>query len=384
LIYKVRETSGTIANSFERFYLFIIIWLFAATVLKIFSYGFSWIEPLSFFFRVLNGFAVFAVFPLIFKDRKSINSLVNAFFIATFFPLAQGLIQLIFGANIGGMRSSISDGSGSGNYEMYYGLYFKYGGYAWAALCGGLIMIYKMGIKIRIDRKREFIYGGLFILYLVLASMTLSRVLIFSMAVVIATIFITIRATNAGFLLIAAVLIVAALTISGSGYVKSRYQQVMDRSEREFQVVSGEADAESAFHGRGSLWKSKLDEFNQRPFIERLSGTNISTGPHSDYVQWLLQYGYIGIILYILLFPVLLVCSVRMLFRTKDSYLRPYGFMVVAGLIVWLMEAIIHNSSQMPDYSYFIIGNAAVFLSAGKNMLNQDSSSSAFQLANMV
>jgi len=61
-----------------------------------------------------------------------------------------------------------------------------------------------------------------------------------------------------------------------------------------------------------------------------------------------------------------------MLFRINDSYLRPYGFMVVAGLIVWLMEAIIHNSSQMPDYSYFIIGNAAIFLSIGKTTLIQD------------
>ena len=238
LVYKVRDTSEKITNSFERFYLFVVMWLLATTVVKIFSYSFNWFEPLSFFLRVLNGFAVFTVFPLIFKDRKSIDSLVNAFFVATFFPLAQGLIQLLIGANIGGMKTSITDGSGGGNYEMYYGLYYKYGGYAWAALCGGLILIYKMGIKTRIGRKREFIYGVLFISSLILASMTLSRVLIFSMVVVIATILVTIRATNAGFLLIATVLVALILSISGPGFFKERYEQVISRSDREFKRVS--------------------------------------------------------------------------------------------------------------------------------------------------
>jgi hypothetical protein len=378
LVYRVRNTSGTTADSLEIFYLFIVIWLFAVTVLKIFSYGY-WIYSLSVFFRVLNGFAVFTVFPLIFKDRKSIESLINAFFIATLFPLLQGLVQLLIGANIVGMQTSIDDASMGGNYEMYYGLYYRYGGYAWAALSGGLVMIYKMGIKTSIDRKREFIYGLLFILYLILASMTLSRVLIFSMLIIIATIVITIRSTNAGALLIAAVLILSALTVSGSSFLKDRYENIMDRSEGEFQVASGESNIDGAFNGRMGLWRERLGQFNQRTFIERLTGTEMSIGPHNDYVQWVLKYGYIGITLYILLFLSLLVCSVRMLLRIHDSYLRPYGFMVVAGLIIWLTEAIIHNSSQMPEYSHFIIGNAAIFLSMGKNMLSPYSSPSTLE-----
>ena len=368
LAHRAKMNIENVTNNFERLYLFVIIWLFAVTVMKVFSYSVSWILTLSVFFRVLNGFAVFAVFPLIFKDRKSIDDLVNAFLISTMFPLLQGLIQLLAGADIGGMRTS-------GDSGMYYGLYYKYDGYAWAALCGGLIMIYKMGIKTGIDRKRDFIYCILFILYLILASMTLSRTLVFNMLVICVVLAITIRATNVGFLLIVAVLIASTLTISGSSYVKDRYDKIMDRSEKEFQVVSGETNVNFAFHGRMGLWKYKLEEFNQRTFIERLTGTEIGTGPHGDYIQWLLQYGYIGIILYIVLFPGMLVCSIRMLFRTNDSHLRPYGFMVVTGLIVWSMGAIMYNSSQMPDYSYFIIGNAAIFLSASKNMLSPKSSS---------
>jgi hypothetical protein len=40
--------------------------------------------------------------------------------------------------------------------------------------------------------------------------------------------------------------------------------------------------------------------------------------------------------------------------------------MVIAALVIWLMVAIICNSSQMPDYAYFVIGNTAIFLSMGK------------------
>ena len=102
-------------------------------------------------------------------------------------------------------------------------------------------------------------------------------------------------------------------------------------------------------------------------------------GPHSDYVEWLLRYGYIGIALYFILFLSLLSCSIRNFFRVKrldSSYLQPYGLMVITGLIIWLIEGIIHNSSQMPDYSYFIIGNTAIFLSISRKMLDQQSCAS--------
>lgn len=152
----------------------------------------------------------------------------------------------------------------------------------------------------------------------------------------------------------------------------------MARSKNELQVLSGEADVEGAFHGRVGLWNSILGEFSKRSFIERLNGTNISVGPHSDYVTWVLQNRYVGIILYSILFFGLLVNSIKTLSRINrmhGSYLRPYGFMVIAGLIVWLMGAIIHNSSKMPDYAYFIIVNTAIFLSMSKKMLGQRSSS---------
>lgn len=367
LLYWLRANLSIIHTNFEIMYLCVIIWVFVATVLKMIDTGFSSLQPLSGFFRVLNGFAVFIVIPLIFNDEKSINNLVNAFFIATFFPLLQGLIQLFVGVNTVGMRTS------GGDIEMYYGLYYKYGGYAWAALSGGLIIMYKMGLKAENETRKSWAYGMFLILYLLLASLTLSRTLIFSMLVIVITIAFTIRAKNIEYLIILIILILSIYLISGSGFIQNRYEQIIIRSEKEFQVISGNVKVEGAFHGRVGLWKEKIKEFNERPLFERLTGTNISVGPHSDYIHWVLQYGYIGILLYILLFPGLLLCSIRTLFTINNSYLRLHGFMVIAGLIIWLTEAIIHNSSQIPEYSYLIIGNTAIFLSMSKKLTNEDS-----------
>jgi len=297
--------------------------------------------------------------------------LINAFFIATLFPLLQGLAQLLIGANIGGMRTSISDAYGSGGVEMYYGLYHKYGGYAWAALLGGLVMVYKMGLASKINKKRLYIYGLFFVLYLILASMTLSRTLVVTMTVVCITMVIAIAGKEAWpqTIIVIFILLLLAFIISGSGYAKDRYEQIMKRSENEFQVISGEADIESAFHGRVGKWRDKLKQFSEKPLIDRVTGTNIGIGPHGDYVEWVLKYGYIGIVLYSMLFLGLLVSSIKTFSRINridNSYLRPYGLMVIAGLIIWLVGAIIYNSSQVPDFAYFTIGNTAIFLSMGK------------------
>lgn len=368
LLYWAMAKPQVSVNYYGGLYLLVILWVLLMTLLKMSIYGFGGLQSFSSFFRVLNGFAVFVTFPLIFKDKKGINHLTTAFFIGTFFPLLQGIAQLLLGVDFGGMKTSVTAGQSSGDVEMYYGLYYKYGGYALAALIGGLIMIYKIGVASKIKNRKLCIYLSFFILYLLLAALTLSRVLVFSMLTIIIAIIITSTMGKSGFQKVIAILTLSLLAfcLSGLGFVKDRYGQIVKRSENEFAVVSGEANVESAFHGRVGHWEDKLEQFNEKPFFERLTGTNIGIGPHGDYVEWLLKYGYIGIILYCILFFGLLLSSIRMFFRITrigNSYLQPYGIMVIAGLIIWLMEGVIHNSSQMPDYSYFIIGNTAIFLS---------------------
>jgi len=372
LLYWVMTNLKTTWNRYEKIYLLVIIWSLLTTVLKIFSFGFSGVQAFSSFFRVLNSFAVFMVFPLIFKDKKSINSLMNAFFIATIFPLLQGLAQIMLGADFGGMRTSTIAGQTTEEIQMYYGLYHKYEGYGMAAMFGGLVMVYKMGLASTINQKRLIIYSPLLVLYLMLASLTLSRTLVVNMTIVCITIIIAITAKRAltQKTIIIGILFLLAFIISLSGYAKVRYKQLMTRTEQELQVFSGETDVQYAFDGRLGLWKDRLEQFSEKPLIDKLIGSNVGIGPHGDYITWILCYGYVGFTLYIVLFIGLLLSSMRTYLRINrmDSYfLRPYGLMIIAGLTVWLIGALIYNSSQYPDYSYFIIGNTAIFLSVSKN-----------------
>ena len=359
------------SSKLEKFYLLLVMWVLFSTMMKTLNYGFEGIQLFSRFFRVLNGFAVFIVFPLIFKDPKSINTLMTAFFIATLFPLSQGLAQLLFGADFGGMRTSISAANESSVYEMYYGLYHKYEGYSMAAMFGGLIMVYKMGIASKICKKKFIFYGLFVVLYLILASMTLSRTLVINMTVVCITMFVAITSKEALTYktIVIVILLLLAFIATKNRYVESRYEHIIQRSEKEFEVVSGEADIGAAFHGRFGSWEYKLEQFKEEPLIDRLIGSKINIGPHGDYVMWLLQYGYIGVVFYCTLFFCLLWTSIRIfskIYIMYDSYLQSYGLMVIAGLTVWLLGAIIYNSSDYPDYAYFIIGNAAIFISVGK------------------
>jgi len=365
LLHWMRNLKSKFTNSgATKVYFLVVFWVSISTLIYIVSHGFGGGRSLSSFIRIINGFSVFIVFPLIFSKKKDIESLLNAFLVSTFFPLVQGLLQMLLKTDILGMGTSVSRGE-QADYVMYYGLYHKYDGYAWAALAGGLVLIYKLSISNKRPKRNIYFYQILFGFYLILSLITLSRTLIISMAIVI---IFMVLAQKAKALRLVPILLV--FLIIGGGFFQSRVQQLITRSEFELKVVRGDAAIEYGFHGRVSLWKDKLQEFNQLPFVNRLRGTDIRIGPHNDYVQWMFTYGYIGVALYILLLLILFTNIFKniMWAREKDvPYLCAYGLLAFAGIIIWIMEGIIHNVSQYLDYSYMIIGNGAIFLALCRN-----------------
>lgn len=373
-LYWISLKFKPIEGKIKQLYFIIGIWVFISTLIVIENYGFNGVQSFNGFFRILNGLSAFIVFPLIFRDQRSIERLTNAFLFATFFPLIQGLGQIVIGVNIGGMESSLTRGEASGDYIMLYGFYDKYDGYAWAALLGGLLMIYKLGTTVKRKKLQNNLFNLLFILYLVLASITLSRTLFISMLII--SIFILL-AQKSKFQTIITVLLICVFI--SSSFFGEQFDQIINRSKGEFDVITGNAAIEFGLHGRVSLWQYKLNLFEHSSLLERVVGTNITVGPHSDYINWLLQYGYIGVTLYISLLLSLLVATIRAVLKIdskQNLHLRSYGLMVIAGIIIFAVEGFVHNPSQYPDYSYFIIGNAAIFLSMSKNRSNKEISSS--------
>ncbi|MHA1343263.1 MAG: hypothetical protein ACTSQG_04715 [Promethearchaeota archaeon] len=360
IFYWVNEKKFEIFNTkYTKVCLFLLFWVSFSTLFYILSYGSFSKEIFSSFIRILNNVSVFIVFPLIFKNRKEIEKLINAFLITTLLPIVQGLFQIFVGPDIFGMATSLTRGAQS-NYVMYYGFYHKYDWYANAALIGGLVLIYKTRTSLLNNKKKNLYYLIFYILYLMLASITLSRTLFISMAIITIFIFFNTKRKNKK---ISFVLIL--LLFISSGFFQSHYTQLVNRSSNEIKALKGEIPLEYSFHGRVSLWKDKLQNLNKSSFIEKMMGNKSGIGPHSDYVQWILSYGYIGISIYIFFILKLFFGSLGVLnnlIRRNQDYLRSYGLMVFAGLIIWIFEGFIHNVSQMPDYSYMIIGNISIFL----------------------
>jgi O-antigen ligase len=151
-----------------------------------------------------------------------------------------------------------------------------------------------------------------------------------------------------------------------SSFFQERISQLKKRSEGEILVLKGDAGIEAAFHGRVGTWGKKLSEFNDRPLFDKFSGTYISIGPHGDYVGWLIQRGYIGILLYFVLMCSLIKSSIKTVRNISDYDYKVFGIMSCTSLICWVIAALIHNPSQYPDYMYFIMGSTAIFLSLGR------------------
>lgn len=363
LIHWVRLNFKTIKinNNLNRIYFFILVWILISTIHLGISRGTFDLNLLSSIFRYSTGFMAFLVFPIIFRNIREINQLVNAFFIGTLFPLAQGIIQSLFGSSVGGMSSSILRGE-SENIIMYYGFYHKYDGYAMAAIIGGCILIYKMNLKVKSFEFKTEIFNFLFLsLYLFLASLTLSRILVIDMIIIIIFMVPTIKRKKSR---VFAAFLIFIIFLS-SGFLSGRFEQIVKRSDSEFKVLRGEINIEYGFHGRVGIWKNRIEEFNQRSFLERLVGTNLIIGPHGDYMQWLLSFGYVGLFLYIFFLIRVIQSTIKAYSNIikENSILRAYGLMTMASLFIWIIGAFIYNSSAYPEFSYFIIGNSSIFLS---------------------
>jgi len=362
--WAAKEKFKVLFPGYLRIYSLVLLWILFSNLTSIFNYGFRGLESLSSFFRILNGYSVFMVFPLIFKEQKDIDALINAFLFSTLFPLLQGLLQILFGPGILGMSTSISGGDQT-DFVMYYGLYYKYDGYAWAALLGGLLLIYKIS-KVNsmksASNAKSLIYIALLISFVTLASITLSRALFISLIIIMGFIFIELKRYQK----IAFTIAILILIFIAGSFFQTRIKQLLQRSEYEIGVMRGEVPADYAFHGRMSLWRTSLKEFNKSPLLQRSIGTRVYVGPHSDYLQWLFSFGYVGLGLYIFLIVKIFIGCLSKMKKIKRKFSHSdsiaYGHMVIIGLILWIIEAFIHNPSYYPDYSYMIIGNAAIFL----------------------
>ncbi|MEX0966091.1 MAG: hypothetical protein WD077_02560 [Bacteroidia bacterium] len=349
-------------------------WMILSSVLEYFVYNTNILGNIIMVFKFLNAFAVFLVFPALFKTKEDVNMVVNAFLISSLFPLAQGIAQQVFGPTFLGMMVMVRPGG----IQLYSGFYGNYGTFSLLAEFGLMCLIYKFKqMELQTGLLWKLFYIFLFVAYLALALMTLSRTLF----IIVSTISIAILMgfklrKNIPFLVL---MIMALGYIATTDYFTEKYESILARSQSEIAVMEGEQKIEHGMHGRVGRWGGYLEKFyEQYTPAERILGTDINIGPHGDYFYWLFRYGYVGIGLYISFFICLtLWCFVRY-FKCKDPLDKAYGRLALVAILAWLFQAVTSIPSLTTDSSLFILGNISIFLNMKLKDTTQRSRDASF------
>jgi hypothetical protein len=331
----------------------LIVWLFLSSLIIFLNYELNIYGVLKDFFKLLNGFAVFITFPLIFKNNKDVNMLMNAFLISTIFPALQVTAQYLLGTNFLGLKARVT-----GDITMYEGVYGNYGVFGIISWIGLLSVITKLGVN---NKKNRFLYVSLFMFYLLVGFTTFSRTIMVLMLVILLGFINLLIKTKKGSILFITLLL--GIIIIYSPILNFAYENIKKRSLQEIEVLRGERDIAYGMHGRIGRWDRNLTSFfNEYGLFEQLVGTDLYIGPHGDYFFWLFSHGFIGLLLYLSFIISLLFYIKKRLKRVNLIFHKYYGTAAFLGVIIWMLMAISTNPSFIPDFGYFVLGNSAIFL----------------------
>jgi O-antigen ligase len=358
VMYIGEENNALKLKKYQQFYFYLICFVLVSYSIKLIFYEVEFIGIAKSIVKILTGFIVFILFPKIFKNEDDVKKLLNAFLISTIFPAMQIFGQYIFGRGFLGLKTNII----SEDVQLYTGVYGNHGVFGIISWMGPLCIITMMAFLKKTDRRKS-IFGLLFVLYLAIGIMTLSRTIVILMLVVTMGMFaILLKRKNYGLILVFASLI--SIYILYTPMFKQSYQGLLARSAGEIEVLRGNRELRYSLHGRINRWDNVVNIFLADYSLEQqLFGTDLQIGPHGDYITWLVHFGWIGIALYLLLIIKLIYKTWKYRRKTKDSFLKHYGTTALTGLIVWVIMAITTNPSFMPDFSYFVMGNVSIFLS---------------------
>ena len=344
-------------SKWQKKILLLMSWAILSSLVVFLSYEMNFMVLLKQLFKILSGVAVYIAFPLIFKNEKDVNLLTNAFLISTIFPGLQVGAQYFLGANVLGLKADVV----GDNIVMFSGVYGNYGVFGIISWIGSLCVIIKLGLT----QKKRLFYTSLFILYLLIGFLTLSRTIVILMFVILLGLLTLLVKSRKGGIFILFILL--GFIAVNSPVVQYSYEKLKKRSKNEIEVLTGERDIVYGMHGRIGRWDKNLSRFfSEYDIFEQMVGTDLYIGPHGDYFFWLFSHGFIGLLIYLSFIISLFFYVKTRLKGVRDIFYKYYGTAVFLGIIVWMIMAISTNPSFMPDVGYFILGNSAIFLSISK------------------
>ena len=149
--------------------------------------------------------------------------------------------------------------------------------------------------------------------------------------------------------------------LSSSGYMDAIFL-------KEIQILSDDSSNTRAFQGRTYVWELFWERFNNEPPFNQLIGAisadkiGIGGGIHNDYLLNLNRYGYIGLLLYILV----VVSMVKLAFIDTLTWggvstkLDGLIFFSRGLMTIWLLDAMGLHNSMYPSLLLYTFGVLAI------------------------
>jgi hypothetical protein len=355
LMYYFSQTFRGPVNKLHRRMLLMVSWLLFSSLIVFLNYNFSPYVIFRQFFAFFTGIAVALAFPLLFNNEKRINHLLNAFLISTIYPAIQMLGQF---AGILDLNKELVEGE----FYMFEGVYGNHGVFGLISWIGAVTVMMKAKYWIN-HKRRKIWFIGLFLLFLSIGFLTLSRTIVVIM--VILFIFFSIYYLRKSSIYTKAVFGILLFVFTTSSLFQYAKEGLLVRSEDELEVLEGSRGIEAGFHGRIGRWDQNLSYFlNDFNLVEQLIGTNLFIGPHGDYFCWLFSYGYIGLFLYLGLLIFILNHILRYIKYFKNtSFFNYYSRALLAAFFAWIIMAVATNPSFIPDFSVFTVGHFSILYS---------------------
>lgn len=124
-------------------------------------------------------------------------------------------------------------------------------------------------------------------------------------------------------------------------------------------INQGDALTGFAFRGRENIWPIYIDHFQSSSFYQRIVGLGnpyLLSGanePHSDWLRILYNYGYLGIILYILFLVNIFIFFIVRLIRIKKKYwVESEAFLGIILVIIIILYSITMEPLRYSSFSW--------------------------------
>ncbi|MGB3478343.1 MAG: hypothetical protein WBB67_04200 [bacterium] len=321
----------------------ILLFLFEAIVAALVSScGLMNMQSFEKILRLLNGITCFFAIPLMFSHKKDIRLLLYAWLISVIPPLIIGLYQILFG------QFHLQVTPGVEGMLRLSAIYYD----AASVVYPGLILILMLFFfSEKFDSRGKNI---LFYVLLAVAAFLIYRTYSRWGAFAVVSYFIVYS-----FYKKSKKLLIASLGLTIMIFFTAQ-SGIYKRFEHEAKVREKFGDR-LMLTGRIGIWERNWIEYLNYSYLQKLIGYKTIGNVHNDFIRILLDYGFLGFMLYTSILVMILITLLKNLQENKDKTRRKLIFIGMLSHISFIIMSFGLTPSLFTDYQWFhwgIIGIA--------------------------